>query len=157
MALQRGHSLGYVLELADVARPAVIREHLDSIVSESDLVHPVFLREVGGELPEQQVNILFPLPEGRHPDLNGVQSVIKILPELSLGNRIEQVHIGGGYDPDICLADLGITHPDVFSGLEDSQELGLGRKRKFTHLVKEKSSSVGDLKIAFPVIHSSGK
>ena len=76
VAFKGGHRLGDVLELAYVARPAVIREHLDRIVGESDLVHPVFLGEIGSELPEQQVDILLPVTEGGHPDLHGVQSII---------------------------------------------------------------------------------
>ena len=119
--------------------------------------HPVLFREIGRELPEQQIDVRLALPQGRHGYLNGIEPVIQVLPEFPLRYCIEQIHVRGGDYPYVRLADFGRAHPYIFTRLKHSEQLRLGRQRKFSDLVEEQCSAVGLLEIALSRLYRTGK
>ena len=157
LRLQRRHSLGDILQLTDVPGPTVVYQQIYRVVGQSDLTHAVPFREVRGELPEQQVDVPLPVTKRRHQDLDGVEPVVQILPELALAHGIEKVDIRGRYDADIGLLYLRRADLDELAALKDSQKLRLGGQRQLADLVQEQGPAVRFLKIALSRLDGSGK
>ena len=52
-------------------------------------------------MPHQRVNVLGPLPERRHVEVDDAQPVQEVLAELAGGDEVVQVAIGGGDDANV--------------------------------------------------------
>ena len=115
-----GHApLDEVLQLPDVPGEIVFLEQVDGVGGDlaDVLAHlfRVFLEEVLGE----QLEVLLPLPQGRHLDLDDVEAVEEVLPEPPGDDLVLQVPVGGGDDPDV--------HADVHAAADGPDRLGLDR------------------------------
>lgn len=64
VGLEDGDLLGDVLQLAHVARPAVVEQHVAGVVGELDDRHAVPLGEVGREFAEEQQDVVGPFAQG---------------------------------------------------------------------------------------------
>ena len=150
LRLEGTDCLRHILELPDVARPAIALQELYGIRGQHSPSHSVFLREIRGELSEQQMNIFLSLPKRRHVDGHRIEPVIEIFPELALRHGIFQVDIGCSHHPHICLQHLRRAHPDELSRLQDPQQFRLRSKRQLSHLVQEQGAAVRLFEISFP-------
>ena len=149
--------LGEADQLADVAGPAVGAQQPDRIRAEGDLAHPARLREIGGELAEQQVDIVLAVAQGRNPDLRRAQAEIKVLAELAAPDGFVQVDVGGRDDADIGVLHLVGAHLAELAGLEHPQQQGLGFQREFGDLIQEEGAAVGILEIALAGFRGPGE
>lgn len=66
---------------------------------------------VGG----QCLHVLGPLHQRRQIDLNDIQTIVQVFPETVLPDRLFQIRVRGGKDPDIRLSRPRITYPLVFT------------------------------------------
>ena len=69
---ESSHSFCYVLQLTDIAWPSIILKPLYGLVAEIDLILLVFLRKIRSEFPEQQIDVILPLSQSRHLDLDRI-------------------------------------------------------------------------------------
>ena len=154
---QGRHGLRHILELADVPGPAVIDQQVYRVIGQSHLAHPVFLREIRSELPEEEIDILLAFAKGRHLDIDSVEPVIQVLAELSLAHLVEQVDIRRRNHPHVGLLDFRRSDLYEFSALEHAKELGLRGQRKLPDLIQEQRTAVSFLEISLAGLDGSGE
>ena len=152
---EHGDLLGDVLQLTDVARPLVAHEQLLGLVAEGDTVHLVLLGYLHGKQAEQQYDVLAALAQRRNLYGHLVQTVVEVLAEAPLTDGLPNVHVRGGDDAHVGLADLGGTHGDVLAVLQHTQQACLSGQRQLAHLVEEEGALVGRSKVAQRVVDSS--
>lgn len=116
-----------------------------------------FRDELLQEMLYQEGDVLSPVPEGRKRQLDDLQAVVKVFPELAALHLCLQVLVGGRDDSNIHPHRLRVSHSLEFLFLEDPQEAQLHPRRNVADLVEEKGAPVGLLKPPDPVAHGTGK
>ena len=155
--LHHGESLGEVLELADVAGPAVVPQDRDGFVGEAYLAEAALLGEVRRELAEEEVDVVFALAKGRDLDLEGVETIVEVFAELARLHGVEEVHVGGGNHADVGLLHLGGTDLEILTVLKHTQEHCLGLARELSDLVEEERAAVGFFEITLAGCDCAGE
>jgi len=105
----------------------------------------------------QKRNVLPALAERRQGDVDNLQTIVNILPELARRDAGGQIPVGRGNDayirPDgLCTADAG-----DFSVLQDPEDLGLGGQGHIADLVEKDRSAVGQLEFALALLERPGE
>src|SRR6185436_4693059 len=86
-AAEHDRALHGVLELADVARPAILHEDADRVGR--DLDRPAILGvEATAEMLDQNRNLFATLAQRRNADLDHVEPVIEVFAELMRAHRV---------------------------------------------------------------------
>ncbi len=75
------------------------------------------------------------------------QTIIQVSPETTFGDGLLQVHIGRRHQPYIDLAHLVVTQPLDFTGLQYTQQLGLGSRRHFAQLVQKQRAAISPFEL----------
>ncbi len=153
LPLDDGDLLRHILQLPHIPGPPERLQHLHRVLRQTHRRHPVALREIRRKLPEQQRDILLPLPQGRHHDGYRIQAVKQILPELPVPHRIRNIQVRGGNHPHVRLLHLGRPHPDKLPALQHPQQPCLRRQGQLPHLVQEYRPPVRHLEIPLAVGH----
>ena len=96
------------------------------------------------------MDVPFALPERRYKYRYGIQPVVQVFTETAGAYGMHEVHVGGGYDPDICLLGLGRSHPYELAGLQHPEQPDLCGERKLSYLIEKDGSLVGNFKITLP-------
>ena len=96
--------------------------------------HTVLCGHVGGELAEQQRDVLRPLAQRRHRDRHRAEAVVQVLAETPRSDGLLEVHIRGGNDADIGFLHLGRPDADELARLQHAQQARLRRMRQLGHL-----------------------
>ena len=149
--------MGKALQLADVARPAVLLQQADGVGLETDLAHAVHLRKIRSELPEQQIDISLSLPEGRDADLGRRKAEIKVFAELAPLHGLVQMYVGGGDHAYVRVLHLVGAHLTVLSALQHAEQERLGLQRELCDLVQKERTAVRLLEITLAVVHGPGE
>ena len=157
VGLHDGNLLGDVLQLAHIAVPTVVFQHLHRIRCQRDGRDVVALGEVGGKLAEQQRDVAFPFAQGGDVDRDGVQPVIQILAETAFFDSQRQVDIGGSHNSDVGFHHLAAANADKLAVFEHTQQSRLGREGQFADFIQEKRAFVGNFKIAFALANGTGE
>src|SRR5699024_2117639 len=100
--------------------------------------------------PENRNNVILPLPERREPDLNRIQTVVKILPTSFFLYKLPEIFIGRHNNPYISEAHFTGTYAKICPGLKHSQQFDLHISRGVANFIQEDSPPVSFLKITFP-------
>ena len=125
---------------------------------EADLAEAVALREVGGELAEEEVDvILVALAQGGHLDLDAGEAVVEVLAELAHGHGVGEVDVGGGDHAHVRLLHLGGADLHVFAVLQHAQQQRLRLLGELADLVEEEGAAVGLLEIALALADRAGE
>ena len=140
--------LGHVLQLADVAAPIVALQHPARLVVERDGRHTVLYGHIGGELAEQQEDVLAPVAQRRHRDGHRVEPVVEVFAEPPLLDGLLQIHVRRRHDPHVGALHPGRTDAHEFARLQHAQQAHLRRERQLGHLVQKNRPAVGLLEIA---------
>jgi len=82
---------------------------------------------------------------GGEVDGDDVQPVVEILAELAFGGHVGEVPVGGGHEPDVDLALLGVAHLLHPLRLQHAEQLPLRLHAEVGDLVEKEGSLVGDL------------
>ena len=109
------------------------------------------------EMPHQHRNIVLPLPQRRHRDLQHRQPVIQILPETAVPHRLLQIAVGRGNQADIHLDGMDPAHAFELTLLQHPQQLHLQRGSQFADFVEKNHASIGHFQPAFLQRSGSGK
>ena len=146
-----------VLELTYVARPLVCHDYLFGFGTEAyGLGYAVLGCGVHGKHLEEQDAVYAALAQGRHLDVDGAETIVKVFAETSFAYGTGYVDIGGSHDANVGLARLVTTYPYIFAGLKDSQQTSLCSHREFAYFVEKKRAAVGCTKISFALIYGAG-
>src|SRR5688572_23825122 len=90
-----------VLELADIARPAIAHQHLEPVVGDRQVAHARLLGDPGEEVAGERRDVAGAVPQGRDRHVDDVQPVIEVLAEAAAGDFLGETPVGRGDDPDI--------------------------------------------------------
>ena len=145
-----------VFQFADVSREGVGHEQLQG--GRRDKLTVLGRREI---LPEEMVhqegNILAPLPERRHLELNDVEPVKEIFPERVFPDLLFEVAVRGGDDPDVGLLVGDPPDPPEFLFLQDAQQLSLELERHLADFVKKEGPTFRLFEETGPVDNGPGE
>src|SRR5438093_9025272 len=142
MGAEHDDALHRVLELADVARPVILDEDAHGLGRDLDLA-AVLGVELGEEMIDEHRDLFAPLPKGWDPDLDDVQAVVQVFPELVRPHGGLEVAIGGGDEPHVGADDLLAADAGELAVLEHVQELGLEPQRHLPDLVEKERALIG--------------
>ena len=154
---QGRNRLRHILQLADVAGPAVALQKRYGLDAEAYLAQSEALGEVGGELAEEEVDVLLTLAQRRHHYPGGVEPVVEILAEAALLHGVVEVDVRGRDYADIRL--LHLRGPDLYelAALQHAEQHSLGLLGQFAYLVEEEGAAVGLLEVALPLAYGAGE
>src|SRR5206468_11183215 len=136
-----------VLQLTDVARPVILEEDAHGVSRDFDFAS-VLGSELGEEMTDEHRDLLAPLAQRGDPDLEDVQAVVQIFPELMGLHRGLEVTVGGRDEPHVGANDLLPTDAGEFAVLQDVQQLGLELQRDLADLVEEERALIHRLEFA---------
>src|SRR5207249_5901519 len=94
-----------VLQLTDVAWPVILEEDAHGVGWDFDFAS-VLGSELGEEMTDEHRDLLAPLAQRGDPDLEDVQAVVQIFPELMGLHRGLEVAVGGRDEPHVGANDL---------------------------------------------------
>lgn len=113
--------------------------------------------DLPGEMPGQERDIGWPLPEWCHLNGEYIQTVEQIVaepPGIDLGRKIL---VGRGDDTHVHLAGVVFAEPLVFPFLKYAQQFALQVQGDFTHFVQEDGAPVGSLETTDAVLDRPGE
>ena len=94
---------------------------------------------------------------GGEVDVEDVEPVVEVVPELAQRHRLPERAVGGGDDPDVHLDRLDAAHPEEGAALQHPEQLDLGGRRDLADLVEEDGPGVGQLEPAEPPLGGAGE
>ena len=148
--LPRHHdrALDRVAQLAHVARPGIGVEGLPRLGVEALELLAVLLGELAQEGHGEQGDVVAPLAQGRHVDVDDVEPVVEVLAEGSLADLLLEVAVGRGDDAHVDLDRLLAADALELALLEHAQDLDLHVLVDLADLVEEEGALVGELEAA---------
>ena len=152
VARQRDGTMQQVLQLAHVARERIAHQVHQRVAREARRRrHVGVARDALEHAFADLLQVLEPLAQRRHADLDDVEPVVQVLPELAGQHLGAEVLVGRTQQPhvDRLLADG--AHRPHRALLDRAQQLGLHRQRQVADLVEEQRAAVGRLEEAFAV------
>ena len=109
------------------------------------------------EVLDEGRDLLDPLPQRRHAELDDVEPVVEVLAEATLQDRPLQILVGGGDDPHVHAHHALAAHAREVAVLQHVQELGLQRRMQVADLVEEDRALVGRLELADLLLVGAGE
>src|SRR6185437_9743829 len=142
-------ALNRILELADIAGPAVAAERVERRQRKSgEIVAAEFAREGAAEMLGQHRNVLAPLAQRRDGDDVEREAVEEVAAEAARFGQGGEIDVGRSNHADID-ALRGVA-ADALEGavFDDAQDLLLHRQRGVGDLVEKERAAIGDLEAA---------
>ena len=149
---QRHRALDHVLELADVAREAVRHQPIHHLVAGPLDRLAELARILLDEVIDEQRDVLAPLVQRRHRDLDHVQPVVEILAEAPGRHLVLQAPVRRADDAHVDALIVGVADAAEGLLLDQAQHLHLERERQLADLVEEERAAVGRLEQAGLVV-----
>ena len=141
-------ALDRVLELADVARPVIAREHVDGRRRDPLDVLPVLDRVLREEVVGQQHDVRLPLAKRRREDREHVQPVEQVLAERAGRHQLFERPVGGRDEAHVDADAVRAAEPLDLALLQRAQQLHLRRHVHVADLVEEQRAALGQLEAA---------
>ena len=79
-------------------------------------------------------------------DREDVEPIIQIAAKLTVLDHLLQIAVGGGYEPDIHVFNLGTAQPFKLSFLHGAQQLRLNFEGDVANFVQKQCAHVGEFK-----------
>src|ERR1700722_5502147 len=105
----------------------------------------------------KQRQISLALAQRWQHNTENVKSIIKILAKLSFADKLIEVGISGGYDPDVSASRHGGAERSKLTVLEETQQFNLGLQWQGVHFVEEQGTTVGLSYEPDPVFYRASK
>jgi len=115
-----------VLQLTDIARPAVLHQGIHGLGGKTLDVTLVLYRIHLEKVSRKQRDVFPAISQWGHLDSNDVEAVIEILAKTTHLDLGAQIHVGGSDDPDIHRLGTDPANLTDLALLDDPQQLGLG-------------------------------
>ena len=130
-------ALDDILQLAHVARPMITGEHVyrggrDALDALAMLAGELFQKMI-----REQEHVGLTLAQRGHENTEDVKSVVEILPELSLDDRLPEILISSGHQAHVNLDSISASQPFELPLLQDAKQLNLGRYIQVADLVEK--------------------
>ena len=149
--------LDQVLELSNVAGPPVGAEDLQRRVGNALEVLPELQVVAAQEELRERREVLDPVAQRRHADGDDLQPVIQVFAEAPLLDRLIEVDVRGGNQPEGGLDRVGSADTFDLILLNRAQQLGLQVVTEVADLVEEQGAAVGQLELAQLLPHGAGE
>ena len=109
-------------------------------------------------MPHQRLNVLGPLPERRHVEVDDAQPVQEVFAELAGGDELVQVAIGGGDHANVDTR-LRVVGPDRLdlAVLEKPQQQRLHAQAHLADFVEKQRAAMRELELAALVAVGAGE
>src|SRR5205814_7750729 len=88
-------------------------------------------------------DVLLALAQGRHEKRHHVEAIEDVLAEISLGDLLFKILVGGGDETYVDPQGLGAAHGRKHAIVEGAENLGLSFEAHVADFVEEERSSVG--------------
>jgi len=105
----------------------------------------------------ERFDILPALPEGRNSDVDHVEAIEQVLPEVPLPDHLFQTSVGRHDNTCVALENPGSTHSLELVLLEKPQQFDLCGRIQFPYLVNEEGPAVSKLEPALSGGHRTGE
>jgi hypothetical protein len=105
----------------------------------------------------QQDDVVAALAQGRRAELDHVQAVKQILPEIVLADGFDDVPVGGGDEADIDAQFIVAAHARESAVLQKAEQLGLQRPAHVADFVQKNGAAMGFLDAAQFLFDSAGE
>ena len=150
-------ALDDIAQLSNVSRPRVSSEGIETVLAhtlDSFLVFPI---EFLDEVPDEQRQILEPVAQRRQLDGVNVKTVVKVLAQSPLANRLMQRTIGCGEDAYVDRQLFACAETENFLFFENTEQFGLHLRPHLGDLVEQKAAAVRPLEASLPAAISARK
>ena len=114
-----------ISKLANVARPGVGHEHLESVVAKGRDHRAVLSVEFPDEMLSKKGKVFFPIAKRRKVHRKDRQAVVQVFAKLAVVNGVARFLVGGGDDAHIELEFLFSAQAANFAVFQNAQKLGL--------------------------------
>ena len=151
-------ALDDVLELADVAGPVVLGQQAHRL--RRNLARRVAgtTCEMRQKMRRQRGNVLAPLAQRRHRQVNDVEAIEQVLAKRALGDHVAQVAVGRRDDADVDAADDAVGADLLqFAGFQKPEQQALHAQGHLADFVEEHRAPVGELELAELVAVGAGE
>ena len=132
-----------VAELADVARPVVLAQRVERVLSHLNVGASVLCAELLEELLDQRGDVLLAVAQRRNEEGDDVEPVEEVFAEVAAGDLLFEVLVGGGDDAHIDVDGMGGADREEALFVEGAEDLGLGLEAHVANLVEEERPTVG--------------
>jgi len=105
---QNHEALDHILQFPDITGPLMTHKHLHQFPRRWAYLFLVFLGVFIEKTVNKDGNLLLSLSQGGYKDIDHVQSIVQILPEMAIPYGFFEVFISGHQNTDIDL-DIGFT------------------------------------------------
>src|SRR5205085_5275341 len=130
-------ALNRVLKLAHVAGPVVLVKRLQGRARDAGDEAPGLLLVVFEEVYDERVYVAGPLAQRRKPDWEDRETVEEVESESPLLDRLRQVNVRGGDDPNIGLQNFATADARELAVLKNAQQTHLRGETHLAYLVEE--------------------
>jgi hypothetical protein len=137
-----------VPKLPNISGPTVRTKCRLSLGGQESWRTVVRMRTLSEETLSQEHQILWPLAQRRQPNVEYVDAIEQVFPELALRDRACEVTIRCRDDPHIRPDWPRATESDEFSLLQDAEAFRLREERHLTDFVEEQHTAVGEFELA---------
>jgi hypothetical protein len=141
-----GGALHHILQFTHIAGPVVRDRSRHAAFGEPPAFEAMFLGEAFKKVVRQDFDIPGAVAQGRHLDREDIEAIVKILAELALLDRLQQVAVRGGQNAHIHLDRFVAADALEFPLLKNAEELGLEGQRNLADLVEEDRAAIGQSK-----------
>ena len=154
---QRDRPLDFVLQLADIARPPILRERIQAVGAELDVRFAEPLRGLAEKERAEMGDFLAPLAQRRHVDADDAQAIVQIFAEFPFCHPLFEVRIRRRHDAHVDPLRPRVADRHDLRLLEKSQQLRLHVERQVADLVEEQRAAGGAANQAGLVGNSAGE
>src|SRR6266550_5198293 len=141
----RNSNLDNVLELSNIAGPAMPLERADRILTETQILPPLALRVTLHKVVRENRNVSIAFAERRELQARDVEAVEQVGAEATVGDRRLERRVRARDDSGVKGALLGSAETPKTPVFDNAQELCLEFERKLDNLVEKDGARSGDL------------
>ena len=132
-----------VAQLAHVARPGVMLQVIAQAGGQAGAGAFQLGGKANAEVLGQRQYVFLPFAQRRYAQVEHVEPVEQILPELAALHQSGQVLLGGANDPNIDLYFLLVAEAAEHAVLQHAQQLHLHQRRHFANFIQCQGAAVG--------------
>ena len=137
--------------------PRVVDQDLQRL-GRDPLERPIVLsRELGDELPDQNRDVLAPLPQRWQVDAEDIEAVVQVRPKPSFLHPVAQRLVRRGDDAHVDGNALRAAHTRDLALLQHTQQLDLRRDRHVADLVEKQRPRVRELEASDAPLGRAGE
>src|SRR3954471_2402714 len=148
-------TLDCVLQLANVARQVVEKDPVPRRVLEPVEGLTILLGEASEKFRRQQLDVADTLAQGREEQLDDSESIVEILAETVVRQRLLQILVGRRENTDVDFDLLLAAQSANAPGLDCPQQLHLNVWRHLGDFVEEDRSPVSHLEGAWLLVYGA--